>query len=119
MQLYPNLTFNGQCEAAFKFYEECLDGRTVFMMTYENAPMDLKTPSEWQKKIFHATFALAEFMFAGSDAPPGQYQKPQGFTLQVNLNDPVKAYFQGPVRQRNCSNGPPGDILGASFWCAR
>lgn len=28
MQLYPNLTFNGQCEAAFKFYEECLHGRT-------------------------------------------------------------------------------------------
>jgi len=33
VQLYPNLTFDAQCEAAFKFYEECLHGRTVFMMT--------------------------------------------------------------------------------------
>ncbi len=24
MQLYPHLTFKGQCEEAFKFYEECL-----------------------------------------------------------------------------------------------
>jgi hypothetical protein len=35
VQLYPNLTFNGQCETAFTFYEECLHGRTVFMMTYQ------------------------------------------------------------------------------------
>ena len=97
VQLYPNLTFNGQCEAAFKFYEECLHGRAVFMMTYENAPMDLQTPSDWRKKIFHATFALAEFMFAGADAPTGQYQKPQGFALQLNLRDPVEAQlFSGP-----------------------
>ena len=34
--MYLNLTFNGQREAAFKFYEECLHGRTIFMMTYEN-----------------------------------------------------------------------------------
>ena len=91
MQLYPNLTFNGQCEAAFAFYEQCLHGRTVFMMAYENAPMDLQTPPEWQKKVFHATFVLGEFMFAGSDARPGQYQKPQGVTLQLNLSDPVEA----------------------------
>jgi PhnB protein len=24
MQMNPYLTFNGQCEAAFKFYEKCL-----------------------------------------------------------------------------------------------
>ena len=27
MQLNPHLIFNGQCEAAFKFYEKCLTGR--------------------------------------------------------------------------------------------
>jgi PhnB protein len=91
LQLYPNLTFNGRCEAASRFYQECFHGSTAFMMTYENAPMDLPAPSDWRKKIFHATFALAEFMFAGSDAPPGQYQKPQGFALQMNLRDPLEA----------------------------
>jgi PhnB protein len=116
VQLYPNLTFNGQCEAAFKFYKECLHGRTAFMMTYENAPMDLKTPSEWQKKIFHATFALAEFMFAGSDAPPGQYQKPQGFTLQLNLNDPVKAER---IFKALSENGTVQMALQETFWALR
>lgn len=50
MQLYPNLTFNGQCEAAFRFYEEPLHGRIIFMMTYEDTPMDLQTPSDWRKE---------------------------------------------------------------------
>jgi PhnB protein len=29
MQLNPYLSFNGQCEAAFKFYEQCLGGKIV------------------------------------------------------------------------------------------
>jgi PhnB protein len=116
VQLYPNLTFNGQCEAAFAFYEQCLLGRTVFMMTYENAPMDLQTPPDWRKKIFHATFALAEFMFAGSDAPPGQYQKPQGFTLQLNLSDLVEAER---IFKTLAENGAVHMPLQETFWALR
>jgi PhnB protein len=116
VQLYPNLTFNGQCEAAFKFYEESLHGGTVFMMRYENAPMDLQTTSDWRKKIFHATFALAEFMFAGSDAPPGQYQKPQGFALQLNLSDPVEAER---IFKALAENGTVQMPLQETFWALR
>ena len=116
MRLYPNLTFDGRCEAAFKFYEECLHGTTVFMMTYENAPIKLQTQADWRKKIFHATFALAEFMFAGSDAPPGQYQKPQGFALQFNLNDPVEAERIFKALSENGSVQMP---LQETFWALR
>ena len=75
MQLYPNLTFDGQCEAALKVYEQLLHGKTVFMMRYEDTPMDLQTPPDWGKKISHATFAHPDFTFHGSDAPPERYRK--------------------------------------------
>jgi PhnB protein len=29
-----NLSFDGQCEAAFKFYERCLNGKISFMLTW-------------------------------------------------------------------------------------
>jgi len=46
MQLNPYLSFNGQCEAAFKFYERCLDGKIVAMMTYASSPMgDKRRPN--------------------------------------------------------------------------
>jgi PhnB protein len=116
VQLYPNLTFNGECEAAFKFYEERLHGRTVFMMTYENMPMDLATPPDWRKKIGHATFALSDYMFSGSDALPGQYQKPQGFALQFNLGDPVEAER---IFTALSENGTVQMPLQETFWALR
>jgi PhnB protein len=116
MQLYPNLTFAGQCEEAFKFYEECLHGRVVFMMTYENTPMDLQTPSDWRKKISHATFVHADFTLYGSDAPPGRYQPPQGFALQINLGDPAEAErIFGALAENGAVHMP----LQETFWAHR
>lgn len=116
MQLYPHLTFNGQCEAAFKFYQTCLGGKITFMMTYENTPMDLQTPPDWRKKISHATFVLADFMFSGSDALPGQYRKPQGFALQFNLSDPVETER---IFETLAQNGVVQTPLQATFWALR
>jgi PhnB protein len=116
MQLYPNLTFNGQCEEAFQFYEKCLHGRTVFLMTYENAPINLQTPSDWRKKVFHATFALGEFIFSGSDVRPGQYLKPQGFALQFNLKDSAEAER---IFKALAENGTIQMPLEETFWALR
>ena len=38
MKLNPHLAFNGQCEMAFKFYQKCLGGNIVTMMTYGDSP---------------------------------------------------------------------------------
>jgi PhnB protein len=116
MQLCPYLTFDGQCQAAFKFYEESLHGRTVFMMTNENTPVDLGTSSEWRKKVSHATFALGDFVFYGADAPPGQYQKPQGFALQFNLSEPVEAER---IFNALAENGTVQMPLQETFWALR
>jgi uncharacterized glyoxalase superfamily protein PhnB len=44
MQLNPHLSFNGQCEAAFRFYEKCLGGKVIFMMTYGDSTMAEQVP---------------------------------------------------------------------------
>ncbi len=44
MQLNPYLSFNGQCEAAFKFYEKCLGGKIVAMITAGGSPMADQVP---------------------------------------------------------------------------
>jgi PhnB protein len=116
VQLYPNLSFDGQCEAAFKFYEECLRGTITFLMTYENTPMDLNAPADWRKKVSHATFALGDLMFSGSDVLPGQYQRPQGFALQFNLSDPAEAER---IFQALSDNGTVQSPMQETFWAAR
>ena len=67
MQLNPHLTFNGQCEAAFRFYEECPGGKIVVMMMYGDSPMAEQTPLVWRKKIIHATLAFGDHRLTGAD----------------------------------------------------
>jgi PhnB protein len=46
MDLNPciNLSFDGQCEAAFKLYERCLNGTITFMLTWGESPMAADAP---------------------------------------------------------------------------
>lgn len=42
MKLNPYLNFNGNCRAAFQFYEKHLGAKTVAMMTHGDAPSGQK-----------------------------------------------------------------------------
>ncbi|HZD94027.1 MAG TPA: VOC family protein, partial [Candidatus Sulfotelmatobacter sp.] len=90
--------------------------RIVFMMTYENTPMDMETPPDWGKKISHATFALDNWMLSGSDVPPARYQRPQGFALQLNLTDPLESER---IYQSLKENGKVEMPLQETFWALR
>src|SRR5690242_6662868 len=90
MTLNPciNLSFNGQCEAAFKLYERCLNGKITFMLTWGESPMARDAPPEWSGKIAHATLAIGNTSLQGSDPAPGSYEAPRGFAITLN---PIEA----------------------------
>ena len=48
MQLNPYLTFNGDCEQAFKFYAEVLGGKIEMMRDHADTPMANQVPPEWR-----------------------------------------------------------------------
>ena len=58
MQIHPYLNFNGQCEEAFRFYEQCLGGKIDFMMTYDASPV--ASHEGWGKKILHASLQIGD-----------------------------------------------------------
>jgi PhnB protein len=87
MQLNPMLTFNGQCEAAFKFYEQCLGGKIQTIMTWGESPMAEQVPSEWRDRIIHVSLMLGEAALLGGDAPPDRYEKPQGLAVTIQVKD--------------------------------
>jgi PhnB protein len=91
MQLNPYLTFDGQCEAAFKFYEQCLGGKIVAMVTHAGTPAEQQVPAEWRDKIIHARLVVGDEVLMGSDAPPDRYEASKGFSVTVGIDDPAKA----------------------------
>jgi PhnB protein len=45
MQVTTYLSFSGDCEAAFRFYEECLDGKLGQIFRYAGTPMADQVPA--------------------------------------------------------------------------
>jgi PhnB protein len=113
MQLNPYLVFNGQCEAAFKFYEECLGGKIQTMMTWGDSPMAAQVPSEWRDKIIHATLIVGESALGGSDAPPDRYEKPRGLSVTIQLKDAAEAER---IFNQLAENGMVQMPLQKTFW---
>lgn len=91
MKLTVHLTFNGQCEAAFRFYERCLGGVIETMLNYGDSPMAAQTPLEWRGKIVHATLSFGGNFLAGADALPNDYARPKGFYVLLEVDDAADA----------------------------
>ena len=116
MQLNPYLSFNGQCETAFKFYQRCLGGEIVAMFTYAGSPMAEQTPPEWQNKIMHARLVVDDKVLMGSDAPPDRYDGTKGFSVTIGVDDPAEAER---VFSALSANGTVQMPLQQTFWAVR
>jgi PhnB protein len=89
--LNPYLFYNGNCEAAFKFYEKVLGGKIEFMMRADEAPADMKPEPGFEKKIMHARMTIGSQILMASDAPPGHFRAPQGFAVSLTVTDLAEA----------------------------
>jgi PhnB protein len=116
MEFNPYLLFDGQCEEAFKFYEQTLGGKIEAMLTHEGTPAACNVPPEWAKKILHARMTIGETVLMASDAPPGHYQKPQGFSVNISVNKPEEAER---LYQALAENGSVQMPLQQTFWATR
>jgi PhnB protein len=113
MNVSAHLSFNGQCEAAFKFYARILGATTVTMLAYGDSPMAQQVPSEWRSKIVHASLIVGETRLAGADALPADYEQPRGFFILLSVDDPADARRKF---QALAENGTVRMSMQTTFW---
>jgi PhnB protein len=116
VRINPYLSFDGQCEAALKFYELCLGGKVVYTMTYAQSPTTGHVPLGWGSKIYHATFSLGDQTFGAADAPPGSYRSPQGLSLNLEIDVPAEA---DRIFAMLAENGTVQMPVQETFWALR
>ena len=116
MHLNAYLTFNGQCEAAFKFYEKCLGGKIVAMFPHAGTPAESMVPPEWGGKIMHACLKAGDDMLMGSDAPPDRYRESHGFAVNIAVQQTADAER---IFAALSENGKVGVPLAKTFWAER
>lgn len=85
MNLNTYLHFNGNCEAAFKYYEQVLGGRIEMKSTYGESPAGAQSPDAMKNKIIHARIRIGDTLVMGSDAPSERFSPPQGFSLSLGV----------------------------------
>ena len=116
MKLSIHLVFNGQCEAAFRFYAQCLGGTIVTMLTYGDSPLAAQTPLAWHGKILHATLTLGDHTLAGVDHFGKEYEPAKGFFALMEVDDPAEAER---VFAALSENGTVRMPIQETFWAMR
>jgi PhnB protein len=91
MQITPYLGFNGQCGEAFRFYEQCLGGKIVAMMTFRETPAAGHVPAEMRDRIIHARLMVGDSALMGSDSPMEGFEAPRGIHVSLHVEDPAEA----------------------------
>jgi PhnB protein len=86
MKLNPYLNFNGQCEAAFQFYEQVLGGKIASKMTWGEMP-DAEIPPELRDRIMHVSLQIGDEWLMGADTPPDAYEQPKGINVALHYKD--------------------------------
>jgi len=90
MQLNAYLHFNGNCDAAFKFYEQALGGKIEMRSTFGESPMAGQMPA-MKDKVVHARIRIGDQVLMGSDSPPERFSPPQGFSMSLGAKTPEEA----------------------------
>jgi PhnB protein len=89
--LNPYLFYNGNCGAAFKYYEKVLGAKIEVMLRSDEAPPSMPPQPGFEKKIMHGRMSLNGQVLMASDAPAEHFHKPQGFSISLTVADPAEA----------------------------
>jgi PhnB protein len=91
MRLNTFLNFGGNCEAAFRFYEQHLGGAIAMLMRRAEAPNPDQTWPGWEQSIQYAIMDIGETQLMGSDVPPDRFQPMRSVYLSLTVDSAAEA----------------------------
>lgn len=91
MRLNTFLNFGGNCEAAFRFYEQHLGGKIAMLMRRAESPAPGDTWLGWEQSIQYAIMNIGETELMGSDVPPSRFQPMRSVYLSLSVENAAEA----------------------------
>jgi PhnB protein len=111
----PYLTFDGDCEEAFRFYQDCFGGNITIIQRFGDSPMPV--PDSHKDKIMHMELEAHPVHLMGSDGSP-QHQVMKGNTVTFNLAFHDSAE-QETIFNKLAAGGKVSMPLENTFWGSR
>lgn len=92
MQLDVYLNYRGNCEEAFRFYEQHLGGRIVTLMRHEEQP-NPNVPAGWGGAVLHAHMELGGTVLMGADIPTAEPMRSAYLSLTLDSDEETERVY--------------------------
>lgn len=93
MRLDIYLNYAGNCEHAFRFYEDHLGGRITSISRHGEQPDSSDLPAEWTGKILHARIEIGDSVLMGADIPESQPMRSAYLSLTVDSTEEAERLY--------------------------
>ena len=90
MKLHVYLNYGGNCEQAFRFYEEHLGARITEIARHGDVP-NPGIPESWKNAVLHARIDIGETVVMGADIPPDIFKPMRSAYLTLMLDSDEEA----------------------------
>ena len=91
MKLHTYLNYGGNCEQAFRFYEQHLGGKITMLMRRAEQPDQSVTWPGWEESVQYASMELGETELMAADVPPDRFQPMRGAYLSLTVDKSEEA----------------------------
>ncbi|SRR5579885_182398 len=91
MKLHTYLNYGGNCEQAFRFYEQHLGGKITMLVTWSQMPNATDVPPDWKNAILHARISIGDAVLMGADVPPERFQPMRSAYLSLMVDSADEA----------------------------
>lgn len=92
MKINAYLTFNGNCDAAMRFYAQALGGTLDPITTFGDSPACDHVPADYRDKIMHARLQVGDQVLMASDGmPTDSYDGIKGCAIALNVDSVAEA----------------------------
>lgn len=115
MKLYTHLNFGGNCEEAFRFYEQHLGGHITMMMKADQLPAGV-TPPGPGNPVIHARMDVAGVELIGNDVPADHFKPIRSSYLYLAVDSAEEAEKIYGVLERDGEVSMP---ISETFFASR
>ena len=91
MKLFTQLNFGGNCEQAFRFYEQHLGGKITMLVRHGDAPAPHRIPPGSKMAVIHARMTIGATELIGNDVPPEIFQPMRSAYLYLSVDSAEEA----------------------------
>ena len=92
MRLDIYLNYRGNCEQAFRFYEQHLGGRITGISRHRDVP-NPNIPPDWQNAILHARIEIGSMVLMGADIPNAEPMRSAYLSLTVDTESEAERLY--------------------------